>query len=120
MATTDARQAVLAHPHELERELSRTGTRTHEGDMPTEEKAEIERPVSVEPSLLHVSDIPTKYRLIALSCILFMTTGASFAESTLGPLKSTFMKELDINSASAGRGAKTNGRCPVRDDQHGE
>lgn len=46
-------------------------------------------------------DIPTKYRMIALVSILFYTTGAAFAESTLGPLKSTFVKELKINSECA-------------------
>lgn len=45
-------------------------------------------------------DIPMKYRLVALVTILFYTTGAAFAESTLGPLKSTFVKELHINSES--------------------
>lgn len=45
-------------------------------------------------------DIPLKYRLVALVTILFYTTGAAFAESTLGPLKSTFVKELNINSES--------------------
>lgn len=43
-------------------------------------------------------DIPFKYRMVALVTILFYTTGAAFAESTLGPLKSTFVKELNINS----------------------
>lgn len=43
-------------------------------------------------------DIPLKYRWVALVTILFYTTGAAFAESTLGPLKSTFVRELKINS----------------------
>lgn len=71
-------------------------------------------------------DIPRKYRLIALVSILFYTTGAAFAESTLGPLKSTFVKELNINSAysaqqqSAQVTAELTPRCAVRNHQHGQ
>jgi hypothetical protein len=42
--------------------------------------------------------IPQKYRWIAFSMIIFFATGSSFAEGTLGPLKSTLVKQLKINS----------------------
>ncbi|KAK8843522.1 hypothetical protein IAR55_007182 [Kwoniella newhampshirensis] len=41
-------------------------------------------------------DIPFRYRLLAMSMILFFATGSSFAEGTLGPLKSTIRKKLKI------------------------
>lgn len=46
-----------------------------------------------------VDDIPLKYRLMAFSLILLFSTGSAFAESTLGPLKSTLVKELNLNNA---------------------
>jgi hypothetical protein len=46
----------------------------------------------------HVVDIPMRHRLIAFSMILFFSTGAAFSEATLGPLKSTLLKQLKINS----------------------
>jgi hypothetical protein len=42
--------------------------------------------------------IPQKYRWIAFSMIIFFATGSGFAEGTLGPLKSTLVKQLKINS----------------------
>lgn len=45
-------------------------------------------------------DIPMKYRWTAFAFILVYSTGAAFAEATLGPLKSTLLKELKINSES--------------------
>lgn len=99
---TDTRMVVLAKPHELN-ELSRTDTR--EGELPIDGTVEKkERSVFEDDgeAIPHqVTDTPLKYRLIALSCILFFTTGAAFAESTLGPLKSTFVRELKINSTCA-------------------
>jgi hypothetical protein len=75
-------------------ELSRPVTREGDGVDPADEKHHERQIDHVE----QVSDIPLKYRLMALSCILFFTTGSAFAESTLGPLKSTFVRELKINS----------------------
>lgn len=46
-------------------------------------------------------DIPQRYRWTALAFILVYTTGAAFSEATLGPLKSTLLKELKINSKSS-------------------
>lgn len=48
----------------------------------------------------NVVDIPMRYRLLAFSMILFFSTGSAFSEATLGPLKSTLLKQLKINSAS--------------------
>lgn len=106
MATTENRAAILAHPHELA-ELERTPTQTPDFAADADEKKEpsLYAPSEVVPH--QVTDTPLKYRLIALSCILFFTTGAAFAESTLGPLKSTFVRELKINSMSACRGRLT-------------
>jgi hypothetical protein len=44
------------------------------------------------------ADIPWRYRLLAFSMILFFATSSSFCENTLGPLKSTLVKELKISS----------------------
>lgn len=43
-------------------------------------------------------DIPWRYRLLAFSMIIFFATSSSFCENTLGPLKSTLIKELKITS----------------------
>lgn len=43
-------------------------------------------------------DIPWKYRIPAFCLILLWGTGASFADVTIGPLKSTLVKQLGINS----------------------
>jgi hypothetical protein len=42
--------------------------------------------------------IPQRYRWTAFAFILVYSTGAAFTEATLGPLKSTLLKELKINS----------------------
>lgn len=95
MATSESRTAVLAHPHELA-DLERTPTREYATEA--DDKKELSVYAPTEPVPHQVTDTPLKLRLIALSCILFFTTGAAFAESTLGPLKSTFVRELKINS----------------------
>lgn len=48
----------------------------------------------------NVVDIPMKYRIGAFVFILFFSTGSAFAEATIGPLKSTLLKQLEINSES--------------------
>jgi hypothetical protein len=48
-----------------------------------------------------IDDIPLKYRIMAFCFVVLFSTGAAFAEATLGPLKSTIMKELNLNSTSA-------------------
>jgi hypothetical protein len=47
--------------------------------------------------------IPLHIRWIAFSFILFISTGSAFAESIVGPLKSTLLRELKINSESSYR-----------------
>lgn len=63
----------------------------------TKEESMAEQPVG--PSV-----IPMKYSLLAFSMIVFFATGSSFAEGTLGPLKSTLRKELKISSESTANG----------------
>ena len=53
-----------------------------------------------ESTIKGVIDIPWKYRIIAFCLILVWGTGASFADVTIGPLKSKLRKELKINSES--------------------
>ena len=48
-------------------------------------------------------DIPWKYRVPAFCMILLFGTGASFTDVVLGPLKSTLLKELQINSKFGSR-----------------
>lgn len=43
-------------------------------------------------------DIPAKYRWTALAFIIVYSSGAAFTDISLGPLKSTLLKELKINS----------------------
>jgi len=52
-------------------------------------------------TISNVVDIPWKYRIPAFCMILLWGTGASFADVTIGPLKSTLIKQLGINSESA-------------------
>ena len=49
-------------------------------------------------TISNVVDIPWKYRIPAFCLILVWGTGASFADVTIGPLKSTLIKQLGINS----------------------
>jgi len=44
--------------------------------------------------------IPMKLRIMAFAFVLFFSTGAAFAEVTMGPLKSTLQRELGLNSMS--------------------
>lgn len=103
MATTQDRIAVLAHLHELS-ELEHphpTGeVVAYAADSDDVKDEKIDAVSVVRSEIPHqVTDTPLHLRLIALSMILFFTTGAAFAESTLGPLKSTFVRELKINNA---------------------
>lgn len=63
-----------------------------------QEKDDLEEPGDVEPHGLQAILMPLRVRLIAFSFVLFFSTGAAFAESTIGPLKSTLMRELGMNS----------------------
>jgi len=85
-------------------------------------------------------DIPMKYRIGAFAFIVFFSTGPAFAEYTLGPLKSTIRRELNVNSEwffdnqrERARGEANlwevvgvlntelvaDDRCPVQHDQYG-
>ncbi|BEJ14818.1 hypothetical protein CspHIS471_0405850 [Cutaneotrichosporon sp. HIS471] len=93
---TEKTMAVLSQRHELN-DHQRSQTADNDLTADADKKEESVSASDVTP--LQVTDTPLKYRIIALSCILFFTTGAAFAESTLGPLKSTFVRELKINNA---------------------
>lgn len=69
-------------------------TRTRDKDQHNNDDGRDEQGVLIKP------DIPWRYRLLAFSMILFFATSSSFCESTLGPLKSTLVKELKITSES--------------------
>lgn len=53
---------------------------------------------SEDALVLPVDSIPWKYRIPAFCLIVLFGTGASFADVTIGPLKSTLIRELKINS----------------------
>lgn len=60
--------------------------------------------------------IPTSYKLLAFSMIIFFNTSSSFSESTLSPLKGIFRAELGVTSKwiSASPGKRTlTLRCAV-------
>ncbi|GJC88637.1 major facilitator superfamily domain-containing protein 1 [Colletotrichum liriopes] len=46
-----------------------------------------------------VKDFPWRWKLTALVCGVALSWGSSFSENTLGPLKSTMIKQLDINNS---------------------
>ena len=60
--------------------------------------------------------IPWKYRLVAFTFIVFWGTALTFADQTLGPLKSTMIRELGVTSRSsmAMRDRRLTKRCSIR------
>ncbi|KIY71911.1 MFS general substrate transporter [Cylindrobasidium torrendii FP15055 ss-10] len=57
----------------------------------------------VETSTIHsIHDFPWTWKVTALVLGLLLSAGSSFSENTLGPLKSTFKKELGITNAQYG------------------
>ena len=46
-------------------------------------------------------DFPWRWKLTALACGIVLSWGSSFSENTLGPLKDTLKKQLDITNAQA-------------------
>ena len=46
-----------------------------------------------------LKDFPLAWKLTALVCGVALSWGSSFSENTLGPLKSTLIKELDITNS---------------------
>ncbi|KAK7754279.1 hypothetical protein SLS62_003858 [Diatrype stigma] len=54
---------------------------------------------SIEEEPERPRDFPLAWKLIALSCGIVLSWGSSFSENTLGPLKSTLIKQLDITNA---------------------
>ncbi|KAH7311536.1 major facilitator superfamily domain-containing protein [Stachybotrys elegans] len=48
------------------------------------------------------TDFPLSWKITALVCGVMLSWGSSFSESTLGPLKKTLIKKLDITNAQYG------------------
>ncbi|KAF4973678.1 hypothetical protein FSARC_67, partial [Fusarium sarcochroum] len=47
-------------------------------------------------------DFPLSWKITALVCGVALSWGSSFSENTLGPLKSTLKKQLDITNSQYG------------------
>ncbi|KAJ3961420.1 hypothetical protein N0V92_001917 [Colletotrichum tropicale] len=60
--------------------------------------------VSSSPSgdPVEIRDFPWTWKLTALICGVALSWGSSFSENTLGPLKSTLIKQLDITNSQYG------------------
>lgn len=85
-----------------EARLSTTLSR-HEDDTRSDDEKTDVKIVTTDNKLANeiswqIDDIPLKYRLMAFCFVVFFSTGAAFAEMTLGPLKSTLVKELKLTS----------------------
>ncbi|KAJ0273298.1 hypothetical protein CBS470a_012315 [Colletotrichum nupharicola] len=52
---------------------------------------------------VEIRDYPWTWKLTALICGVALSWGSSFSENTLGPLKSTLIKQLDINNSQVSR-----------------
>ncbi|GAA5915230.1 hypothetical protein JCM6882_003377 [Rhodosporidiobolus microsporus] len=60
------------------------------------------QPIDDDLSRIIPPDFPLSWKVIALFMGVFLSVGSSFSENTLGPLKSTLRKELDITNAQYG------------------
>ncbi|KAI8213466.1 major facilitator superfamily transporter [Colletotrichum sp. SAR 10_66] len=71
-------------------------------DSDADEKriADVDRSPSGDP--VEIRDFPWTWKLTALICGVALSWGSSFSENTLGPLKSTLIKQLDINNSQYG------------------
>jgi hypothetical protein len=77
-------------------------------DLGDDKESDSTPPPELVPSLGHdhdpkqqTDDIPWRYRITAGLMIMLFAFGSSLSETTLGPLKSTLRKELDITSKSS-------------------
>ncbi|KAF9876776.1 major facilitator superfamily transporter [Colletotrichum karsti] len=52
--------------------------------------------------VVEIRDFPWAWKATALVCGVALSWGSSFSENTLGPLKSTLIKQLDINNSQYG------------------
>lgn len=78
------------------------GSTTQQSTLQDDEKDDIS-PDSDTDGILQdhpEGHIPMKLRIMAFAFVLFFSTGAAFAEVTMGPLKSTLQRELGLNSKS--------------------
>lgn len=64
--------------------------------------AEDDLPTLSEENVETRQVIPLKYRLVAFAMIVLFSTGSSYAQGVISPLKSTLRKELNINNAQYG------------------
>lgn len=80
--------------------LDATSRRGSDLENDTSSKHEDQDHGPIVPNAKSEAAIPLKYRLSALAMVLFISTGTAFAEVTMGPLKSTLQRELNLNSTS--------------------
>ncbi|CAE6400123.1 unnamed protein product [Rhizoctonia solani] len=71
---------------------------TPDGSHDKSEPSSQERALEVDPT----EGAPWRWRIIAMLFALSLAVGSSFSEATLGPLKSTLVKELNITNARYG------------------
>ncbi|CAE6457712.1 unnamed protein product [Rhizoctonia solani] len=74
------------------RQISRDGSE-NKSELPSQD-----RTLEVDPT----EGAPWRWRIIAMLFALSLAVGSSFSEATLGPLKSTLIKELHITNARYG------------------
>lgn len=74
-------------------------------DSDADEKriADVNSSPSEDP--VEIRDFPWTWKLTALICGVALSWGSSFSENTLGPLKSTLIKQLDTNNSQVSRHA---------------
>jgi hypothetical protein len=92
LESPDYKAGNLDFPDRLEEQNVATLPMLNDGPLPAKAMEKI--------STLQTVDIPQRYRWTAFAFILVYSTGAAFTDSVLGPLKSTLLKELKINSMS--------------------
>lgn len=90
----DKEKNLSSDPHATLPTLARTGALASSPVPSAQEEEYTSRDTDSQTSVV----IPQKYRWIAFSMIIFFATGSGFSEGTLGPLKSTLIKQLKINS----------------------
>lgn len=83
------------------------------GPLPAANNNNIVTPPQVEPDEKRIAEVtrssttesneikafPLSWKVTALVCGVALSWGSSFSENTLGPLKSTLKKQLDINNS---------------------
>lgn len=75
-----------------ERQAEQLNSMDDEKKFGDDEQEENDNAAIVKP------EMPWKYKGVAFACVLLWGSGAWFADSTFGPLKSTIVRELKVNS----------------------